>query len=133
LQHRDLKPSNIMLDAQLSPRILDFGLSAADPTRGHLQGTLPYVAPEQLDPSQPIDARTDVYALGVIFYELLCGRPAYSGTDAAVLDHIRAGRPRLPVEIDPRVPEPLQAIALTAMDVAAGARYQTALDMAADL
>ena len=66
LQHRDLKPSNIMLDAQLCPAILDFGLSAGDPTRGHLTGTIPYVAPEQLDPSRPIDARTDVYALGVI-------------------------------------------------------------------
>jgi serine/threonine-protein kinase len=50
IQHRDLKPSNIMLDAKLSPRILDFGLSASDPTRGHFIGTLPYVAPVQLDP-----------------------------------------------------------------------------------
>ena len=49
LQHRDLKPSNIMLDAQLVPRILDFGLSAGDPSRGHFVGTVPYVAPEQLD------------------------------------------------------------------------------------
>jgi serine/threonine protein kinase len=66
LQHRDLKPSNIMVDAQLAPRILDFGLSSGHPFRGHLKGTLHYVAPEQLDPSQPIDRRTDVYALGVV-------------------------------------------------------------------
>jgi serine/threonine protein kinase len=133
LQHRDLKPSNIMLDAQLAPRILDFGLSAGDPRRGHLKGTPPYVAPEQLDPSQPIDARTDVYALGVIFYELLGGRPPYAGGDAALLEEIRRGRPRLLVEIDPRIPEPLQAIALTAMERAPADRYQSALDMAADL
>ena len=133
LQHRDLKPSNIMLDAQLSPRILDFGLSAGDPARGHLVGTMAYVAPEQLDPSQPIDARADVYALGVILYELLCGRAPFAGDDATLAAQKRLGTPRLPVEIDARVPEPLQAIALTAMEAAPARRYQTALDMAADL
>jgi serine/threonine-protein kinase len=133
LQHRDLKPSNIMLDAQLSPRILDFGLSAGDPTRGHFAGTLPYVAPEQLDRSCPIDARTDVYALGVILYELLCGRPPYAGSDRAVIDAIRAGSPRLPIEIEPSVPEPLQAIALTAMERDPARRYQSAMDLASDL
>ena len=79
IQHRDLKPSNIMLDGALSPKILDFGLSDGDPTRGHFRGTLHYIAPEQLDPSQPIDARTDVYALGVILYELLVRRRAVHG------------------------------------------------------
>ncbi len=133
LQHRDLKPSNIMLDARLAPRILDFGLSGGDPLTGHLKGTIPYVAPEQLDPSRAIDARTDVYALGVIAYELICGRPPYSGTDEGTLDQIREGRPRLPVEIDARVPEPLQAIALTAMEADPARRYRSALDMAADL
>ena len=133
LQHRDLKPSNIMLDAQLAPRILDFGLSAGDPSRGHLKGTLPYVAPEQLDRTRAIDERTDVYALGVICYELLTGRAPYGGQDDALVAQIRAGQPRLPVEIEPRVPEPLQAIALTGMEVDPARRYQSASDMAADL
>jgi hypothetical protein len=134
IQHRDLKPSNIMVDAALLPRILDFGLSAGDPHKGHLKGTVRYIAPEQLDPSQPIDARTDVYALGVILYELLAARPPYEGgSDQEIVDAIRAGRPRLPIEIDPRIPEPLQAIALKAMEREPGLRYQTAQDMAFDL
>ena len=96
VQHRDLKPSNIMLDSQLSPKILDFGLSDGNPSAGHLRGTPAYIAPEQLDPSQPIDARTDVYALGVIFYELLSGSRPYDGaTDADLFAAIRRGRPRL--------------------------------------
>lgn len=121
IQHRDLKPSNIMLDARLTPRILDFGLSAGDPSKGHLVGTPPYVAPEQLDPARPIDARADVFALGVILYELLCGQPPSGQV------------PRLPVEINPTVPERLQAIALTAMETEPDRRYQSALDMALDL
>jgi hypothetical protein len=133
LQHRDIKPSNIMLDAQLSPRILDFGLSASDPSHGHFVGTVPYVAPEQLDRSQPIDSRTDVYALGVVLYELLCGRPPFEGHDRAAVERMRSGPPRLPIEIDAAVPEPLQAIALTAMEYDPARRYQTAMEMAEDL
>jgi serine/threonine protein kinase len=134
IQHRDLKPSNIMLDAALSPKILDFGLSSGDAGRGHLRGTLPYLAPEQLDPTRSIDARADVYALGVILYELLCGARPYDGADAApTIEAIRQGQPRLPVEIDASVPEPLQAIALKAMEPAPESRYQSALDMAHDL
>jgi hypothetical protein len=133
LQHRDLKPSNIMVDAQLSPRILDFGLSGSDPRTGHLKGTLHYVAPEQLEPSQPIDERTDVYALGVILYELLCGTPPYTGSSDEILGGIRRGQPRLPIELSPAVPEPLQAVALKAMERDPARRYASAGEMSADL
>jgi hypothetical protein len=134
LQHRDLKPSNIMVDAALAPRILDFGLSAGDPASGHLKGTVRYLAPEQIDSSLHIDARTDVYALGVILYELLCGRAPYDGaSDGEILGAIRRGSPSLPVEIDPRVPEPLQVIALKAMETDPALRYGSARDMALDL
>jgi serine/threonine protein kinase len=133
IQHRDLKPANIVLDAALRPRILDFGLSDSDPTRGHLRGTVQYIAPEQLDPSQPIDARTDVYALGVILYELLCGAAPFQGETTDILAAVRNGAPRLPREIDPAVPAPLQAIALKAMERRPADRYQSAADLVRDL
>jgi hypothetical protein len=134
IQHRDLKPSNIMVDNALAPKVLDFGLSHGNPHAGHLRGTPAYLAPEQLELSRPIDARTDVYALGVILYELIAGVTPFDAADTTdLLDAIARGVPRLPTEIDPRVPEPLQAIALKAMDRDPAGRYQSARDMALDL
>ena len=88
----------------LSPKILDFG-SRREPARRPFVGTPPYLAPEQLDPSRAIDARTDVYALGVVLYELLCGEAPFKAPDTAgVVEAVRTARPRLPVRSTLRCP-----------------------------
>ncbi|HVS64987.1 MAG TPA: serine/threonine-protein kinase [Thermoanaerobaculia bacterium] len=134
--HGDLKPSNIRVGAELEPKILDFGLATrlGDRERIRLRGTLAYMAPERLVPEAPIDARADVYSLGVVLYQLLCGTLPYQGaSDEAQIAAIREGIPRLPIELAPRVAEPLQAIALQAMSREPGDRYASANELALDL
>jgi len=105
--HRDLKPSNILVDADGSPKVLDFGLAKqiGGPEQtlvsmtGQVVGTLPYMSPEQVrgNPDE-IDIRTDVYSLGVVLYEMLTGRYPYPvvGQIAEVLRHITATEPTPP-------------------------------------
>ena len=136
---RDVKPSNVMLTADGRVLLLDFGLSSVAGTdrvtrSGSQVGSLPYMAPEQLR-SEPVDARTDVYGLGVTMYELLCRRSPYldrqSGerTRAQILD----GRPVPPRRIDPSIPRDLQTVCLVAMDADPERRYESAHALAADL
>jgi serine/threonine-protein kinase len=83
--HLDIKPSNIMLTQKGEVKLMDFGITRLmrEGSEGgsQLTGSIFYLAPEQIDPNHSLDHRTDVYALGAAFYELLCGRRAYEGTD----------------------------------------------------
>jgi tetratricopeptide (TPR) repeat protein len=143
--HRDLKPGNIMVDDTRQPKILDFGVArATDPearaagrtSLGELVGTLLYMSPEQAlaDPLE-VDVRTDVYALGVILFELLAGRPPYAlGRElhAAVLA-IREADPARLGSIDRGYSGDIEIIVAKALEKDKARRYASAADLAADI
>jgi serine/threonine protein kinase len=117
--HRDLKPANILVGEERAV-VADFGvakmLGAASATQtGTILGTPRYMAPEQWQ-GDPVDARTDVYALGVILYQVLTGEPPFPGEAMhEVAAQVTTSRPRAPRAIDPGVPRRLEATALRAM------------------
>ncbi|QDU87996.1 Serine/threonine-protein kinase PknB [Pirellulimonas nuda] len=135
--HRDIKPANLLIDRAGDVRVTDFGLAKAlehdELSRtGELIGTLRYMAPEQL--SGRVDARSDVYSLGLTLYELLCLKPAFSGaTPSVLLQAITSSEPTRPRAIDPTIPRDLEAITLKAIAPAPEDRYATCNDFASDL
>jgi tetratricopeptide (TPR) repeat protein/tRNA A-37 threonylcarbamoyl transferase component Bud32 len=145
--HRDLKPSNILVDDRGRPRVLDFGLAKLMPEADHplapasitqgtgFLGTPSYASPEQIaDSRRAVDIRTDVYALGVILYQILTGTLPYQARALPDLfDQIRAGRTRRPSHLRPELGTELDAIVLKAMDADPARRYQTADELAADV
>ena len=137
LLHLDLKPPNILVDPNGEPILVDFGLSRGRTAGGAapiVGGTPGWSAPEQFSPDAHVGASADVFALGVLPYELLTGRRPFEGATAAELvERTQEGRPALPESIDPDVDPALQRICLVALDPDPQRRYSDAAMLAADL
>jgi serine/threonine-protein kinase len=135
LVHRDVKPGNLMVTPDGALKVLDLGLAEAASwtplTAGaDAQGTPAYLSPEQAR-GGPVDARSDVYALGVVLYELLTGRPPFSGgAPVAIAYRHLHEEPRPPGELRPQIPAALEAIVLRCLEKEPERRFQTARQLA---
>ena len=136
--HRDLKPQNIMIDAQGKVSVMDFGIArsmdASNMTRtGTLMGTPAYMSPEQAQ-GRKVDARSDLYTLGIIFYELLTGKPPFEADNpmATLMRRIQE-KPVPPALAEPSVPKAIDEMVLKMLGTSPEERYQSASEILAGL
>jgi serine/threonine protein kinase/predicted ATPase len=138
--HRDIKPANIILTVDRGPVLVDFGIGLDEACAGGVElgaicGTPIYMAPEQVvGAAHRIDGRTDIYSLGVVLYQMLCGRmPFRSNNLRELLRQVRDDEPQPPRQLKGDIPPELEAICLKALAKPLKDRYTTAADFANDL
>ena len=137
--HQDISPTNIMLSFTGTVKILDFGIARAaefaeeEAKKGMIKGKVSYLSPEQIY-VRPFDARADVFALGVVFHEMLTGRRLFqSRNDITKMRELLAAPILPPSAIDAMVPRELDRIVMKSLEIDPKDRYQSSADMAADL
>ena len=138
--HRDVKPSNVLLDAvQGRVKLVDFGLARVGDTTepltldGSIAGTPAYMSPEQIQQPQDVDARSDVYSLGAILYEMLAGERPFRGVMRMVLIQALHDDPVPPRQLNDALPRDLETICLKALSKLPSSRYASAQALADDL
>jgi serine/threonine protein kinase len=134
--HRDVKPANLLIENDGRVKLTDFGVariqdsSEATRTQGSMVGTLKYMSPEQVQ-GQPIDARADLFAVGIVLYQLLTGRRPFDGdTDFAIIQKIVGHTPDRPSLFNPLLPPAIDAVVLRALAKKREQRFTTAQDFA---
>ena len=138
LVHRDVKPGNILIGKDGQPYLVDFGLALREENIGKgpkYAGTPAYMSPEQArGEGHRVDGRSDIFSLGVVFYQLLAGRQPFRGdTQAELLEQVTSYEPRPPRQYDDQIPKELERICQKAMAKRASERFSTAKDFAEDL
>jgi serine/threonine-protein kinase len=137
--HRDVKPGNILITPDGEVKVTDFGIARAVNTEesltqtGAVMGTAAYFSPEQAE-GKTVDARSDIYSLGVVLYEMAAGRPPFTGDSpvAVASKHVR-DQPDLPRVANPACPPALEAVIMKAMAKDPASRYGSAEELRADL
>ncbi|MBX3187671.1 MAG: serine/threonine protein kinase [Labilithrix sp.] len=137
--HRDISPQNVIVGVDGVARVIDFGIAKAvntegNTTAGTIKGKVPYLSPEQLE-GEPATKRTDIYAAGVVFWEVLAGRTLFGGgeDDAEVLRNILTMKVRPPSAYNPTVPGAVDDVVLKAISRAPADRFASAREMALEV